>query len=54
MLSCAVHRVSAWRSPPPYWNSAYLADATAYLRADRKLLSPELLALTSPSRWEHI
>lgn len=37
-----------------YWNSTYLADAVAHLRARGELVLDELLAHTSPLTWEHL
>lgn len=37
-----------------YWNSTYLADAVAHLRAQGEPVSDELLAHTSPLTWEHL
>lgn len=36
-----------------YWNSTYIADALAYLRA-RENIADTLLAHTTPPSWEHI
>jgi TnpA family transposase len=36
-----------------YWNSSYIADAVAYLRA-RENVADALLAHTTPLTWEHI
>lgn len=37
-----------------YWNSTYMPDAIAHLRAKGETVSDELLAHTSPVGWEHI
>ncbi len=37
-----------------YWNSTYVADAVAHLRARGRAVPDELLAHTSPLTWEHI
>lgn len=37
-----------------YWNSTYLADAVAHLRARGEPVQDELLAHTSPLTWEHL
>ncbi|UFN51577.1 Tn3 family transposase (plasmid) [Roseomonas sp. OT10] len=37
-----------------YWNSTYIADAVAHLRAQGQAVPDELLAHTSPLTWEHI
>jgi TnpA family transposase len=37
-----------------YWNSTYIADAVAHLRARGRAAPDELLAHTSPLTWEHI
>jgi TnpA family transposase len=37
-----------------YWNSTYIADAVAHLRAQGKVVSAAMLAHTSPLTWEHI
>jgi TnpA family transposase len=37
-----------------YWNSTYIADAVAHLRARSQPVPDELLAHTSPLTWEHI
>jgi TnpA family transposase len=37
-----------------YWNSTYLADAVAHLRAEGEAVPDALLAHTSPLTWEHI
>jgi hypothetical protein len=37
-----------------YWNSTYMADAVAHLRAIGDAVPDELLAHTSPVSWEHI
>ncbi len=37
-----------------FWNSTYLADAVAYLRARGEAVPDALLAHTSPLSWEHI
>lgn len=37
-----------------YWNSTYLADALAHLRAAGEAVPAELLPHTSPLSWEHI
>jgi TnpA family transposase len=37
-----------------YWNSTYIADAAAHLRARGQPVPGELLAHTSPLTWEHI
>jgi TnpA family transposase len=37
-----------------YWNSTYLADALAHLRASGEPVPAELLPHTSPLSWEHI
>jgi TnpA family transposase len=37
-----------------FWNSTYLADAVAYLRARGEAAPDGLLAHTSPLSWEHI
>jgi len=37
-----------------HWNSTYLADAIAHLRAAGEVVPAELLAHTSPLSWEHI
>jgi len=37
-----------------YWNSTYMADAVAHLRATGEAVPDELLAHTSPVGWEHI
>ena len=37
-----------------FWNSTYLADAVAYLRARGEAVPDRLLAHTSPLSWEHI
>ncbi len=36
------------------WNSTYITDAVAHLRAKGQLVPDELLAHTSPLTWEHI
>ena len=36
------------------WNSTYIADAVAHLRAIGEPASDELLAHTSPVGWGHI
>ena len=38
----------------PYWNSTYITDAVAHLRARGQPVPDELLAHTSPLTWEHI
>ena len=37
-----------------YWNSTYIADAVAHLRAEGQAVPDALLAHTSPLTWEHI
>ena len=37
-----------------YWNSTYIADAVAHLRAQGQAASAAMLAHTSPLTWEHI
>ena len=37
-----------------YWNSTYIADAVAHLRASGEIVPDELLAHTSPVGWGHI
>lgn len=37
-----------------YWNSTYLADAVAHLRAVGETVPDDLLVHTSPVGWEHI
>lgn len=37
-----------------YWNSIYLADAVAHLRAQGRAVPEALLAHTSPLTWEHL
>ena len=37
-----------------YWNSTYVADAVAHLRARGRAVPDELLPHTSPLTWEHI
>ena len=37
-----------------YWNSTYIADAVAHLRANGEIVPDELLAHTSPVGWGHI
>jgi len=37
-----------------YWNSTYMADAVAHLRAAGEAVPDHLLARTSPVAWEHI
>ena len=37
-----------------YWNSTYIADAIAHLRAREQPVPQALLAHTSPLTWEHI
>ena len=37
-----------------YWNSTYIADAVAHLRARGQRVPDDLLAHTSPLTWEHI
>jgi TnpA family transposase len=37
-----------------YWNSTYIADAVAHLRAQGRAVPEALLAHTSPLVWEHI
>ena len=37
-----------------YWNSTYLADAVAHLRAAGEAVPAALLAHTTPLSWEHI
>ncbi len=37
-----------------YWNSTYIADAVAHLRAQGGAVPEALLAHTSPLVWEHI
>jgi TnpA family transposase len=37
-----------------YWNSTYIADAAAHLRAQGEAVSAAMLAHTSPLAWEHI
>lgn len=37
-----------------WWNSTYMADAVAHLRASGEPVPDELLAHTSPVGWEHI
>jgi hypothetical protein len=37
-----------------WWNSTYMTDAIAHLRASAFLATDELLAHTSPVGWEHI
>ncbi len=37
-----------------YWNSTYIADAVAHLRARSQPVPDALLAHTSPLTWEHI
>ncbi|CAO3383320.1 Tn3 family transposase [Azospirillum argentinense] len=37
-----------------YWNSTYMTDAIAHLRAKGEVVPDELLAHTSPVGWEHI
>lgn len=36
-----------------YWNSTYIADAVAHLRAQGEIISDELLAHVSPVGWGH-
>ena len=37
-----------------YWNSTYIADAVAHLRANGEIVADELLAHTLPVGWGHI
>ena len=37
-----------------FWNSTYLSDAVAHLRARGETMPDSLLAHTSPLSWEHI
>lgn len=37
-----------------YWNSTYIADAVAHMRASGQAVPDALLAHTSPLSWEHI
>lgn len=37
-----------------WWNSTYLTDAVAHLRASGESVPNDLLAHTSPVGWEHI
>ncbi len=37
-----------------YWNSTYIADAVAHLRATGEVVPAALLAHTTPLSWEHI
>jgi TnpA family transposase len=37
-----------------YWNSTYLSDAIAHLRAQGEIIPDELLAHVSPVGWNHI
>jgi TnpA family transposase len=37
-----------------YWNSTYIADAVAHLRAMGEIVPGALLAHTTPLSWEHI
>jgi TnpA family transposase len=37
-----------------YWNSTYIADAVAHLRAQGRAVPEALLAHTSPLTWEHL
>jgi hypothetical protein len=37
-----------------YWNSIYMADAVAHLRAQDEIVPDDLLTHTSPVGWEHI
>jgi TnpA family transposase len=37
-----------------YWNSTYLADAVAHMRAEGNPVPAEFLGHTSPLTWEHI
>jgi TnpA family transposase len=37
-----------------HWNSTYLADAVAHMRAEERPVPTEFLARTSPLSWEHI
>jgi hypothetical protein len=37
-----------------YWNSTYIADAIAHLRAAVEAVPQALLADTTPLSWEHI
>ena len=37
-----------------YWNSTYIADAVAHLRATDEVVPEALLAHTTPLSWEHI
>ena len=37
-----------------HWNSTYIADAVAHLRARGQAVPDALLAHTSPLTWEHI
>jgi len=37
-----------------YWNSNYMADAVAHLRAQGEIIPDDLLTHTSPVGWEHI
>jgi hypothetical protein len=37
-----------------YWNSTYIADAVAHLRATGEVVPEALLAHTTPLSWEHI
>ena len=37
-----------------YWNSTYIADAIAHLRARGQPVPQAMLAHTSPLTWEHI
>ena len=37
-----------------YWNSTYIADAVAHLRAECGTVPDALLVHTSPLTWEHI
>jgi TnpA family transposase len=37
-----------------YWNSTYIADAVAHLRAQGRQVPDKFLAHTSPLTWEHI
>jgi len=37
-----------------WWNSTYMADAVAHLRATGESVPDDLLAHTSPVGWEHI
>ena len=37
-----------------YWNSTYIADAVAHMRAEGAAVPDALLVHTSPLTWEHI